>query len=540
MATEMPDAVSEREPSLGMPARAPMGTVQPAIQMSGIAKRFGSVVALDGVDFGLRQGEIHVLLGENGAGKTTLMRILFGMLRPDAGSIMIGGQEVHFRSPRDALARRIGMVHQHFMLVPNMTVAENVVIGSRPAWHLRFSPAQVREEVRRAAASFHLELDVARPVGDLSVDLQQRVEILKLLYRGAETLILDEPTGALGPNEVRRLFQTLQDLRGRGHSIVVITHKLSEAVEVADRVTVLRSGRVVTTVARGDFDEGVLARAMLGHELRAVSKAEDGDGARSPRLEVRDLVVNADHGHRAIDGVSLTVMGGEILGVAGVEGNGQVELAQALAGLRKPVSGRVAIDGVEVSLADPRHVHARGVSVVSENRLQWDLVLDLTLAENLALGAVASGRYSRLGLLHRQRIKADARKLLRQFDVRPPDPNLPAAALSGGNQQKLVLARELARQPGVLIVSQPTRGLDMGATEFVHQQLLALRDQGGAVLLISLDLDELLTLSDRVVVLYRGRIVYHRGAGEVTMDEIAAAMTGIGAGPAGRLNGEVG
>jgi ABC-type uncharacterized transport system ATPase subunit len=524
----MVPSVTDRESEASLTHGAP---AEPAarphlIQMLGIRKQFGTVVALDGVDFELRPGEIHTVLGENGAGKTTLMRVLFGMIQPDAGSILVEGQAVHLRSPRDALARRIGMVHQHFMLVPNMTVAENVVIGARSAWAPRFSSAQVEEETRKVAMSFGMELDTSKRVDTLSVDAMQRVEILKLLYRGARILILDEPTGALGPNEIRALFATLIALRDMGNAIVVITHKLSEAMEIADRVTVLRAGQVKATTSRGGFDERYLAQAMIGHQLAAVTGNHEKHGDREVRLVVENLVVRADSRRPAVDGVGFTLHAGEILGFAGVEGNGQLELAQALAGLRKATSGSIMVGGFNISAADPGTVHRQGVSVISEDRLQWDIIPDLTLAENLALGGVASGRYSRWGFLTRQRYKADARRLLAEFDVRPPDPSLKAVALSGGNQQKVVLARELARRPNVLIAAGPTRGLDIGATEFVHEQLLGLRHSGCGIVLISLDLDELLALSDRIMVLYRGRIVYHRAATNVSIDAIAAAMTG--------------
>ncbi len=498
----------------------------PLVRMSGIRKQFGTVVALDSVDLELHPSEIHAVLGENGAGKTTLMRVLFGLVQPDAGSILIEGEEVQLHSPRDALARRIGMVHQHFMLVPKMTVAENVVMGARSAWAPRLSSAQIEEETRRVATSFGMDLDTSRIVQTLSVDAMQRVEILKLLYRGARVLILDEPTGALGPREIRALFATLSDLRDMGKAIVVITHKLSEAKQIADRVTVLRAGQVKAATSSGGFDESYLAQAMIGHQLAAATGSHEKHGDQEVRLEVENLTVLADNRHPAVDGVGFTLHAGEILGFAGVEGNGQLELAQALAGLRKPTTGSIMVGGFDISTADPRRVHKQGVSVISEDRLQWDIIPDLTLAENLALGGVASGMYSRWGFLARRRFKADARRLLAEFDVRPPDPNLRAAALSGGNQQKVVLARELARRPKVLIAAGPTRGLDIGAAKFVHEQLLGLRERGCAIVLVSLDLDELLALSDRILVLYRGRIVYHRAATDVTIEAIAAAMTG--------------
>jgi ABC-type uncharacterized transport system ATPase subunit len=332
----------------------------------------------------------------------------------------------------------------------------------------------------------------------------------------------------LGPNEVRELFRTLAALRSKGRAIVVITHKLSEAIEIADRVTVLREGEVKAVASRGHFDEGSLARAMIGRELVSGGTRHRRSGVDGePTLVVEGLAVSADNRRRAVDGVSFSVHAGEIVGVAGVEGNGQSELAQALAGLRRPSAGAIRVGGVDISRAGPRQAHAQGLSVISEDRQQWDIVPDMTLAENLALGAVASGRYSRWGLLSRQRIRTAARRLLADFDVRPGDPSLPAGKLSGGNQQKLVLARELSRRPRVLVAAQPTRGLDIKATEFVHDQLRRLRDGGTAIVLISLDLDELLGLADVVMVLYRGRIVYRCPASEVRIEDVAAAMAGV-------------
>jgi simple sugar transport system ATP-binding protein len=494
--------------------------------MRSIVKRYSHVVANDDVDFDLRPGEIHALLGENGAGKTTLMKILFGMVEPDAGQILINGEPVEFQSPRDALDRRIGMVHQHFMLVPQFSVAENVVLGSKPFWNPRLRAADIENSVRAAAQQFGIHLDPAQRVGDLPIDVQQRVEILKLLYRGATTLILDEPTAALGPAEIEQLFLSLRDLSSSGHSVVIITHKLSEVMDIADRVTVLRQGKVVKVTERGTFDRNDLAVAMVGHALVEVISTPHGADNREYRLTVRDLVVKGDRGHTAVDGVSFGVEPGEILGIAGVEGNGQVELAQALSGLRHPAAGKIEFTGRDITRSNPRELHRYGVSIITEDRLTWDLIPELTVAENLALGAVASGGYVKRGLLRRRDMRVDAERLLHEFGVQPPLPQLAAGALSGGNQQKVVLARELSRQPSVLIVAQPTRGLDVAASEFVHRRLLELREDNCAVVLFSLDLGELLSLSDRIVVLFRGRIAYGGSVEQVTTAEVAKAMAG--------------
>lgn len=498
----------------------------PGIVMRSIVKRYGQVVANDDVDFDLRPGEIHALLGENGAGKTTLMNILFGMVQPDAGQILIDDTPVELKSPRDALSRRIGMVHQHFMLVPQFTVAENVVLGSKPYWDARLRGAEIEKSVQAAAQQFGIHLNPAQRVGTLPIDVQQRVEILKLLYRGATTLILDEPTAALGPAEIAQLFVSLRDLSSSGHSVVIITHKLSEVMDIADRVTVLRQGKVVTVAERGTFDENDLAMAMVGHTITEVSSTPHEADGRAYLLTVQDLEVKGDRGHTAVDGVSIGVQPGEILGVAGVEGNGQVELAQALAGLRHPVGGRIELDGRDITRANPRELHRYGVSIITEDRLQWDLIPELTVAENLALSAVASGGYVKRGLLRRREMRVNAERLLHEYGVQPPLPQLAAGALSGGNQQKVVLARELSRKPRVLIIAQPTRGLDVAASEFVHRRLLELREAGCAVVLFSLDLGELLSLSDRIIVLYRGRIAYSGPIKQVTTADVAGAMAG--------------
>ena len=497
------------------------------IEMRGITKRFGAVVANDAVDFDLVSGEIHALLGENGAGKTTLMRVLHGLTQPDSGEIRLGGKPVALRSPRDALRERIGMVPQHLVLVPQLTVAQNVVLGTKPAWNLRLRQRDIEQDVADAAERFGLVVEPSALVESLAIDGQQRVAILKLLYQGATALILDEPTAVLGPAQIEALFANLRQLREQGRSIVVITHKLSEVTSIADRVTVLRRGSVVARASRGEFDERSLTMAMVGHELSpprtTVAAPTEAEGA----LTLRQLTVAGDSGHSAVDAVSLDVAAGEILGLAGVEGNGQRELAEALSGIREFTGGEILIEGQAIPSADPLHIYRRNVGIVTEDRRRWDLVQELTLEQNLALSAIASGSAVRRGFLQRASIRRRAAALLREYDVRPPDPEARVSSLSGGNQQKVVLARELSRDPRVLIAAQPTRGLDVDATAFVHQQLLRLRDTGSAVLLISLDLDELMQLSDRVAVLFRGRIELAGRTQDLTVGEIAQAMAGL-------------
>jgi ABC-type uncharacterized transport system ATPase subunit len=498
----------------------------PHVRMRGISKAFGPTVANEDVDLDLAPGEIHALLGENGAGKTTLMNILFGMIQPDAGSIALDDGEVSFAAPADALARGIGMVHQHFMLVQDFTVAENVVLGAVSALRLKFRPRDVERGVQQAAERLGIEIDPRRRVGQLPIDTQQRVEIFKMLYRGSRVLVLDEPTSSLGPVQIAALFKTLGELRATGRSVVVVTHKLSEVMEIADRVTVLRRGRVVRTVRRGEYDEGLLARLMTGHDLRELPESRKAPDRASPTLAVCDLVIDAVDRETAVAGVSFEVFSGEILGVAGVEGNGQRELVDGLTGVTKILHGSVLLDGEDITGKAPLELRKLGVSGIPEDRHGWGLVLDMTVAENLALSEVASGHFARGGLLQPRAIRERARELIAEYDIRPPDPDAPMVSMSGGNQQKVVLARELSRNLRVLIAANPTHGVDVGATEFVHRKLLAARDEGAAVVLVSIDLDELLKLSDRILCLYRGHIAYESPANAVAIDELSYAMAG--------------
>jgi simple sugar transport system ATP-binding protein len=501
-------------------------TDDPVIEMRRITKRFGSALANDDVDFNLKRGELHALLGENGAGKTTLMHVLFGLLAPDSGVIRVEGEEVHFDSPRDAIATGIGMVHQHFMLIPQLTVAENIVLGARPGRSILFSKSNTERRIQEFSEECHIDLPANRVVGDLPVEMQQRVEILRLLYRGAQILIMDEPTAVLSHAATSQLFEILLQLKRGGRTIVLITHKLSEVTSSADRATVLRQGRVALSASRTEFDTNRLAVAMIGTELPPRP-------ARSPKIapgEVLALMVSGldifdDRGRTAVAAVSLSVRAGEIVGLVGVEGNGQTELCQALSGLRRPTAGRIEVDGVDVAGAGPDEFYEAGVSVVTEDRLRWDLISDLSVAENLTLSQIRQGRFSHWGLLNRSRIRLIARPLLVDYDVRPPQPTLTAAALSGGNQQKVVLAREFSRNPRVLVASQPTRGLDMGAADLVLRRILVLAESGCAVLFNSADLDELFAISDRLLVIFRGQIVLNGTPDELDVRSIAHAMT---------------
>jgi simple sugar transport system ATP-binding protein len=504
-----------------------MADERPVLELRGITKQFPGVLANDHIDFDVRRGEVHALLGENGAGKSTLMNILYGLYQPDEGETLIKGERVHLHSPKDAINRGIGMVHQHFMLIPVMTVAENIVLANEPTRAgLLLDTAAADRRVRELSRSFNFTIDPDARVESITVGQQQRVEILKALYRNADILILDEPTAVLTPQEASELFEILRTLTREGMSVIFITHKLNEVLEIADRITVVRRGKRIETVDRQGATEEGLARMMVGREvlLRVDKPASDpGD----PLLTVDDLHVFDDRGLEAIRGVSFEVRGGEIVGIAGVDGNGQTELIDAITGLRKAASGRVSIAGRDVTGAAPATVLDSGLGHIPEDRQRRGLVLEFSLAENVALHDYDKPPDSRWGWLFPRQLIRRARELLTQFDVRGGGPQTLASALSGGNQQKVVLAREIGREPSVLIAAQPTRGLDVGAIEFVHRRLVEARANGKAVLLVSLELDEIISLSDRTLVLYEGEIVAEHGP-DVTEDQLGIEMTGAG------------
>ena len=495
------------------------------LELRGVTKRFPGVLANDSVDFDLRRGEVHALLGENGAGKSTLMNVLYGLYQPDEGEFRIDGKPVSITSPREAIDHGIGMVHQHFMLIPVMTVAENIVLASEPTrGGILLDYEAAKDRVRELSTRFGLAVDPDARVEAITVGQEQRVEILKALYRGADILILDEPTAVLTPQEAGELFEILESLRAQGKSIIFISHKLNEVLVVADRITVLRRGKKIETRDREGATEEALARAMVGREvLLRVDKNPGQPG--QPLLEVEDLVVFDDRGLEAVRGVSFDVHAGEILGIAGVDANGQSELIDAVTGLRRAASGSIRVAGREAVRASAREMIDQGIGHIPEDRHLRGLVLDFSLAENLALHDYRQSPGSRLGWLFPGRLVAKARRLLKEFDVRGGQPQTRAASLSGGNQQKVVLAREISRNPSVLLAAQPTRGLDVGAIEFVHRRLVEQRDAGKAVLLISLELDEILSLSDRILVIYEGQIVGEFGP-DATEEELGIAMTG--------------
>src|SRR5215212_8077556 len=480
---------------------------EPILELRGITKRFPGIVANDAIDFDLRRGEAHALLGENGAGKSTLMNVVFGLYQPDEGEIRVKGETVTMRSPREAINHGIGMVHQHFMLVPVMTIAENIALANTPTHAgvlLDMDAAERR--VADLSRTFHFALDPKARIENITVGQQQRVEILKALDRNADILILDEPTAVLTPQEARELFAILATLKQEGISIIFISHKLNEVLAIADRISVLRRGKGIDSVPREGATEEGLARMMVGREvlLRVEKKpADPGDTL----LEVRDLHVNDERGLPAVRDVSFAVRAGEIVGIAGVEGNGQSELIEAITGLRAAEGGQIAVAGQVMAHASARKMLDAGIGHIPEDRQRRGLVLEFTIAENIALHDYAEPPDAKWGWLFPRRLVQRARALIREFDVRGGGPYTRAAALSGGNQQKLVAAREVARDPKVLIAAQPTRGLDVGAIEYLHRRLVEERDEGRAILLVSLELDEVISLSDRILVMYEGQVV---------------------------------
>ncbi len=508
-----------------------------AIEMRGITKRYPRVLANDRVDLTVREGEVHAIVGENGAGKSTLMKILYGLVSPDSGEIRLHGKPLVAYGPGDAIRAGIGMVHQHFMLIDTLTVAENVVLGDEPrVGGVLIDSRSSRARVESLSAEYGFELDPDERVENLSVGLEQRVEIMKVLYRGARVLVLDEPTGVLTPREVRDLFAILRALRERGHTIVFITHKLDEVLELSDRITVMRDGRVTGVVEAAGTTKEELAHMMVGRDvLLRVSKEEASPGKTV--LEVDGLTATGRKRTKVLHDVSLEIRSGEILGVAGVQGNGQTELVEAITGLRDVSSGRVVLNGRDITSLSPRSIRDAGVAHIPEDRQERGLVLEFTVAENLILGRHHRSPYSERGRLMLGAIEERAETLIERNDLRPDDPLAAACDLSGGNQQKLIVAREFAGRPALLIAAQPTRGVDVGAIEFVHLSLIRMRDEGAAVLLVSAELSEIMALSDRIAVMSRGEIVSTFDACDVTEDELGLLMTGGGGAGAGGADG---
>lgn len=500
-----------------------------SIELHGIVKRFPGVIANDDIDFTVRAGEVHALLGENGAGKTTLMRILYGLYQPDEGEILIDGQPVAIHSPSDSINLGLGMIHQHFMLVPTLSVAANVALGLPSKRGLLLDLDLVGQRIRELGEAYGLNVDPNAMVWQLAVGEQQRVEILKALYRGAALLILDEPTAVLTPQEVDDLFVTLRRMAQEGHALIFISHKLHEVLAISDRVTVLRNGRVVKTLKTAETNRPELARLMVGREvLLRVDHPPVEKG--QPRLRIEDIWTTGDKGLATVRGVNLDVHAGEILGIAGVSGNGQRELAETIAGLRKPTRGHIEIDGKNVTGWHPEKLITHGLAYISEERFRDGVVKELTVEENLMLEEHGRSPFCRGIFLDFAKIGEHTSKLIADFEIKTPSRQTPLRNLSGGNIQKLILARQLSRQPGVLVASQPTRGVDIGSTEYIHRRLISQRAEGTATLLISEDLDEVLNLSDRIAVMYEGRIIGVVDRQEATVEDLGLMMAGVVAG----------
>ncbi len=495
------------------------------VEMRNIVKRFPGVLANDHVNFDVNAGEVHALLGENGAGKSTLMRQLYGLYQPDEGDIVIDGRPVVFKSPADAIRSGIGMIHQHFMLVSTLTVAENVALGLKSSREPQLDLDRVSKRIEELSKAYGLKVDPSAYVWQLAVGEQQRVEIIKALYRGASLIILDEPTAVLTPQEVDDLFATLKRMANEGHALIFISHKLHEVMAISDRVTALRDGRLVGTRPPQGVTRNELAKMMVGRDVKQL--APQPVNAGPVRLKIEALRAMGDRGAEALRGVNLDVRAGEIVGLAGVSGNGQRELAQCLSGLRKATSGRIIVDDRDMTNASLRQIMDAGLAYIPEERMRDGAIREFSVQENLFLHEHGSPTYSRGIFLRFGEMQAHARELVNKFTVKTPRLETPLKNLSGGNIQKLILARELSRRPKTLIAAQPTRGVDIGATEYIHQRLLEQRDAGTAILLISEDLDEIQELSDRIAVIYEGCIVGEVRRGEATPEELGLLMAGV-------------
>lgn len=499
------------------------------VEMLGITKRFNGFTANDNINLIVEKGEIHALLGENGAGKSTLMNTLFGLYQPDEGEIRIRGERVKITDPNMANQLGIGMVHQHFMLVEPFTVTENIILGMEPKKGARIDIAKAERQVKELSDRYGLRVDPKAKIEDISVGMQQRVEILKTLYRGAEILIFDEPTAVLTPQEIEELMQIMKNLVSEGKTIIFITHKLKEIMAVCNACTIIRKGKYIDSVSIADTNVDELAAKMVGRHVTFKVDKTPAD-PKGPVLEVKGLVVAGNRGADALRGLNLDVKAGEILGIAGIEGNGQTELIEAITGLRKVKSGSVRLNNEPLENRKPRKIVESGVGHIPEDRHKHGLVLDYTIGENMVLQSYYKQPFAKRGVLRFQAIYEYARKLIQQFDVRTPSEYTPARALSGGNQQKAIIAREVDRNPDLLIAAQPTRGLDVGAIEFIHKKLIEQRDAGKAVLLISLELDEILNVSDRIAVIYEGEIVGIVNPEETDHEQLGLLMAGGGKG----------
>ncbi len=482
------------------------------LELRGITKRFGGTVANHNVNLSVKKGEVHALVGENGAGKSTLMNILYGMLQPDEGEIVYKGKPVSIASPRDAIALGIGMVHQHFMLSPTLTVGENIVLGHPPSKSWRWKPAELEKQIELLKSDFEIDVPLNVKVQDLTVGLMQRVEIIKTLYRGAKVIILDEPTAVLTPQETAGLFQTIRKLTQAGHTVIFISHKLREVMEISDRITTLRGGKTIGTANKCDVTSRDVAQMMIGREITGLTREKSHTGEAA--LLVSDLTVAGDQDTIEVNSISFEVHQGEILGVAGVEGNGQTELAEALVGMRKPLSGKIEMLGKDITREKVGKRLAGGMAHIPQDRLKEGIAAELSLTENLIVGRHKSQPLSKYGVINWKEADLVSQKLIETYDIKTSSAREHCRNLSGGNMQKVIVARELSRGPKVIVACQPTRGVDIGASEYIRQMLLNLRDEGNAVLLISADLDEVMELSDRIMVMYEGK-----KSGEMTSEE---------------------
>ncbi|MEY2845707.1 MAG: hypothetical protein RL076_1253 [Chloroflexota bacterium] len=498
----------------------------PVLEVRNLTKRFPGIVATDAVNFTLEKGEIHALLGENGAGKSTLMNMLYGLYRPDEGHILLNGQEVHIHGANDAIARGMGMVHQHFMLVPTLTVTENIILGNEVIKGVLIDTATAERRIKELATTFGLDIPVNAYVHDLPVGVQQRVEIVKALYRSADVLILDEPTAVLTPQEADDLFVVIKRLKAQGKSIIFISHKLREVLAIADRISVLRRGKLVGSTTPAQANEASLASMMVGRDVvLQVDKAPAQPG--SVVLDVAQLNVRDERGNTAVADVSFQLRRGEIVGIAGVQGNGQTELVAAITGLVNATHGQITLDGEAITNQGTNRAIDAGMGHIPEDRHHHGLVLSYSIADNMVLSAYDTPPFARGYIINEQAIAQQADTLVKRFDVRTSSINAAASTLSGGNQQKVVVARELARPLKVLVAAQPTRGLDVGSIEFIHKSIVAARDSGTGVLLVSAELDEILSLSDRILVMFRGQIIAEIAGADADRNRIGLLMAGV-------------
>lgn len=495
------------------------------VEMRGITKRFPGIVANDSVSFAVKKGEIHALLGENGAGKSTLMNILFGLYEQDEGDILVRGEKVKIKSPNDANRLGIGMVHQHFMLVEPFTVTENIILGNEPKQGTSIDMKTARQKVVEISERYGLAVDPDAKIEEISVGMQQRVEILKILYRGADILIFDEPTAVLTPQEIEELMDIMRNLVKEGKSIILITHKLKEIMAVSNVVTVIRRGKVVGSVNTAETNPNKLAAMMVGKEVSFEVKKKPATPGEVV-LQIKEVTAVGNKGVKLLDGIDLEVRAGEIVGIAGVDGNGQSELIEAITGLLKIKSGKILLNNQSIENKSPRSIIEAGVSHIPEDRIKRGLVVDFTIGENMVLETYHKPPFAKGGFLNYKQVYDYAKRLIQEYDVRTPSELTPARALSGGNQQKAIIAREIDRNPDLLIAAQPTRGVDVGAIEFIHKRLVEQRDEGKAVLLISFELDEVMQLSDRIAVIYEGKIIAVVDPKETSEQELGFLMAG--------------